>query len=99
MKCVLGAATAAEYWDSAVGEGANGRETRRNEMAGSNAQPPASAAPRGDGSAPKRQEAAEYISSLLEGLRVVAHQGQLPFLAYLIGVALEEANIEKSERD
>ena len=68
-------------------------------MAGSNAQPPASADPRGDGSAPKRQEAAEYISSLLEGLRVVAHQAQLPFLAYLISVALEEANIEKSERD
>jgi hypothetical protein len=36
---------------------------------------------------------------LLEGLRLVAHHAQLPFLGYLIGVALEEAKDEKSERD
>jgi len=66
-------------------------------MAGSNARPPASADPRGEGSAPKRQEAAEYIASLLEGLRLVAHRAQLPFLGYLIGVALEEAKDEKSD--
>jgi hypothetical protein len=46
-----------------------------------------------------RQEAAEYIASLLEGLRVVASSGHMPFLAYLINVALEEANNEKSNRD
>jgi len=68
-------------------------------MVGSNVQPPASANPRGEGSALKRKEAAEYISSMLEGLRVVAHQAQLPFLAYLISVAHEEATTEKSERD
>jgi hypothetical protein len=34
----------------------------------------------------------------LEGLRLVAHQAHLLFLSYLLSVALEEANIEKSER-
>jgi hypothetical protein len=46
-----------------------------------------------------RQEAAEYIASLLEGLRLVAHGAQLSFLAYLINVALEEAKSEKANRD
>jgi len=68
-------------------------------MAGTNAGPPAGAKPLGDGSAPKRQEAAEYIASLLEGLRLVAHGPQLPFLGYLISVALDEANDEKLDRD
>jgi hypothetical protein len=36
---------------------------------------------------------------LLEGLRVVAHNAQLQFLAYLINVALEEANNEKTIPD
>jgi hypothetical protein len=45
-----------------------------------------------------RLEAAEYIASLLEGLRGAASGAQLPFLAYLISVALEEANLEKSNR-
>lgn len=68
-------------------------------MAGSNARPPGSTDQPGGASAPKSQEAAEYIASLLEGLRLVAHRAQLPFLGYLIGVALEEAKDEKSERD
>jgi phosphoribosylcarboxyaminoimidazole (NCAIR) mutase len=33
---------------------------------------------------------------LLEGLKSVAQSAQMPFLAYLITVALEEANNEKS---
>jgi hypothetical protein len=33
---------------------------------------------------------------LLEGLRRVALQAELPFLAYLLSVALEEANSQKS---
>lgn len=41
------------------------------------------------------REAAEYISSLLDELRLVAVQSDLPFLAYLLSVALEEANTEK----
>ena len=45
------------------------------------------------------RRAAEYIASLLEGLRQVANGGQMPFLAYLINVALEEANNEKTNRD
>ena len=52
-----------------------------------------------DGPELTRQEAAEYIASLLEGLRLVAHSAQMPFLAYLITVALEEANSEKTNRD
>ena len=68
-------------------------------MAGSDAQPPGSADQLGGGSAPKRQEAAEYIASLLQGLRLVARRAELPFLGYLIGVAPEEAKDEKSERD
>jgi hypothetical protein len=36
---------------------------------------------------------------MLEGLRLVAQNAQMPFLAYLINVALEEANNEKSNRD
>jgi hypothetical protein len=42
------------------------------------------------------REAADYIGSLLDGLRVVAHNAKLPFLAYLIAVALEEAKSTKA---
>jgi len=49
--------------------------------------------------APSRQEAAEYIAAMLDGLRRVANQAQLPFLSYLISVAVEEANNEKKKRD
>lgn len=38
-----------------------------------------------------RQEAADYIASLLESLRPIAEQAKLSFLAYLIAIALEEA--------
>jgi hypothetical protein len=33
---------------------------------------------------------------LLEGLRAVAHGAQMPFLAYLLNVALKEADNEKA---
>jgi len=60
-------------------------------MAGSRARPPAQGpSPSSHGQGPTHQEAAEYIASLLEGLK------QVPFLAYLITVALEEANNEKT---
>ena len=66
-------------------------------MAGSSARPRAGGlGPSGEGREFTRQEAAEYISSLLEGLRGVAHSAQMPFLAYLLNVALEEANNEKA---
>lgn len=75
------------------------REIRQNEMSGPSSQPPGGASSFNDGKELSRKEAAEYISSLLEGLRVVAHNAQLQFLAYLINVALEEANNEKTIPD
>ena len=69
-------------------------------MAGPRARPPmGSASKAGNGPELTRPEAAAYISSLLEGLRSVASTGQMPFLAYLINIALEEANNEKTNRD
>jgi hypothetical protein len=66
-------------------------------MAGSRARPPASGtSPSSQGPDLTHQEAAEYIASLLEGLKLVAHSARMPFLAYLINVALEEANSEKT---
>jgi hypothetical protein len=79
--------------------GTNGREARQNGMAGSGAPPPVDIGSLGEGPEPSRREAAEYIASLLEDLRRVAHESELPFLAYLISVALEEANNEKARRD
>ena len=78
----------------------NRREIGQNEMAGPRTRPPMGGASSGeDGRELSRKEAAEYIASLLEGLRLVAHNSQLKFLAYLINVALEEANNEKASRD
>jgi hypothetical protein len=69
-------------------------------MAGTRAQPPAGGtSPSNEGPKLTHREAAEYISSMLEGLRMVAQGAQMPFLAYLINVALEEANNEKSSHD
>jgi hypothetical protein len=79
--------------------GTDGRDSGRNGMAGSSAGPPVDIGSSGDGSEPSRQETAEYIASLLDGLRRVANEARLPFLAYLISVALEEANTEKARRD
>lgn len=45
------------------------------------------------------REAAEYVASLLEGLRLMALRAQLPFLAHLINMALDEANSEKQRVD
>jgi hypothetical protein len=53
------------------------------------------AGPPGDGSTPSPKEAA----SMLEGLARVAGSAGMPFLAYLINVALEEAKVEKAKRD
>ena len=47
-------------------------------------------------STPSQKEAAEYIASMLEGLARVAGSAGMPFLAYLINVALEEAKVEKA---
>ena len=69
-------------------------------MTGTRARPPASgASPSREGPELTHQEAADYIASMLEGLRLVAQNAQMPFLAYLINVALEEARLEKAKRD
>jgi hypothetical protein len=66
-------------------------------MAGSRARPPAQGpSPSSHGQDLTHQEAAEYIASLLEGLKQVANSARMPFLAYLINVAIEEANNEKT---
>ena len=57
------------------------------------------AGPPGDGPEPSKKEAAEYIASMLEGLVRVANSASMPFLAYLINVALEQAKSEKTNRD
>ena len=65
-------------------------------MAGTRARPPAGTNP-GHGPELTHREAAEYISSMLEGLHLVAKGAEMPFLAYLIDVAREEANSQKAE--
>lgn len=51
-----------------------------------------------DGTELSRVETAEYIASMLEGLQSLAKSAQLPFLAYLVDVAGEEARAEKIRR-
>jgi hypothetical protein len=69
-------------------------------MAGTRAQFPAGGSnPMNERPELTHREAAEYISSMLEGLRLVAQNARMPFLAYLINVALQEADNEKSSRD
>ena len=68
-------------------------------MSGPRSRPPGAASSLSDDKELSRKEAAEYIASLLEGLRLVAHNAQLQFLAYLINIALEEANNEKAIPD
>jgi len=46
-----------------------------------------------------RHEAADYIASLLEGLKVLAKSAGLPFVAYLLAVTIEAAQAEKSQDD
>jgi hypothetical protein len=66
-------------------------------MAGSRTQPPIGGNSFSGQPKLSREEAAEYISSLLDEMRLVAGQSDLPFLAYLLSVALEEANAEKAK--
>ena len=59
--------------------------------------PPGAASSSKDDNELSCKEAAEYIASLLEGGR--RSQRAVAFLAYLINVALEEANNEKTIPD
>ena len=68
-------------------------------MAGSGARPPVGdVGPSDEGRDFAQQEAADYIASMLEGLRGVANGAQMPFLAYLLNMALEQTNNEKNSR-
>ena len=51
-----------------------------------------------DGTELSRVETAQYIASMLVGLKSLAKSAQLPFLAYLIDIAREEARAEKARR-
>lgn len=51
-----------------------------------------------DGTELSRVETARYIVSMLEGLKSLAKSAQLPFLAYLIDIAREEARAKKVRR-
>jgi len=67
-------------------------------MSGTGDRPPV-----GDASPPSEgqlshQEAAEYIASILGKLTQVANRARMPFLAYLINIALEEARLEKTRK-
>ncbi len=42
-----------------------------------------------------RREAADYIAGMLGGLHSIAHRADLSFIAYLLAMALEEAQAEK----
>lgn len=65
---------------------ANRRQTKQNGA------PPAK-------SALTRREAADYIAALLEELKSLAHGAGLPFVAYLLAMAKQEAQTEKSRED
>ena len=79
---------------------ANGRETDRKAGAGIGAghQALAVSSPVPDAEA-TRQEVVECIASMLDNLKALAQGAQLTFLAYLIGIAVEEAEEEKSRGD
>lgn len=51
---------------------------------------------RGNAPEPTQQEVLEYITSLAEGLQRFALRAKLPFLAYLLDLAREEANGDMS---
>ena len=74
--------------------GNNGQRIGQNDMVTDRPQGLKERASR-DGTELSRVETAEYIASMLEGLKSVAKSAQLPFLAYLIDVAREEARAEK----
>ena len=68
-------------------------------MAGSGARPPVGGVgPSDEGRDLPSRRPLKYIASMLEGLRGVANGAQMPFLAYLLNMALEEANNEKNSR-
>jgi hypothetical protein len=43
-----------------------------------------------------RRETADYIVGMLQGLHILANKAELPFVAYLIAMALQEAQAERT---
>ena len=76
----------------------NGRQTKQNGPPGSRSAPPGGNPP-GNGSNLTCREAAEYIAGLLDGLKTIAHEAGLPFIAYLLAMAIEEARVERSRKE
>lgn len=52
----------------------------------------------GGGSNMTRREAVDYTAGLLDGLKSIAHEAGLSF-AYLLAMAIEEAQAEKSHEE
>ena len=52
-----------------------------------------------DGSDLTRREAADYIASLVDELKLIAQAAGLPLIAYLLAMAKEEAQVERSRDD
>ena len=76
----------------------NGRDTRQDGAPGSKGAPPLGGSS-GAGSNMTRREAADYIAGLLDWLKSIAHDAGLSFVAYLLAMAMEEAQAEKSRED
>ncbi len=73
---------------------ANGDGTRRDKAPGSKgSSEDSSSKPPSDMT---RREAADYIAGMLDGLHAIANAANLPFIAYLLAMAIEEAQAEKS---
>jgi hypothetical protein len=68
----------------------NGRDTRGDGAPGSKGS---------GGSNMTRREAADYIAGMLDGLKSIAHDSGLSFVTYLLAMAMEEAQAEKSRED
>ena len=54
--------------------------------------------PSGNGSEMTRREAAEYVATLVEELKSIAQAAGLGLIAYLLAMAKEEAQLERSRQ-
>ena len=52
-----------------------------------------------NGSDMTRREAADYIATLVEEVKSIAQAAGLPLIAYLLAMAKEEAQLERSRKE
>ena len=52
-----------------------------------------------NGSDMTRREAADYIATLVEELKSIAQAAGLPLIAYLLAMAKEEAQLERTRKE